>query len=341
MRIELFNNLLITCAQQPVLSVNTNRLQSLLAWLVLNSESPQPREQLAFLLWPESIESQARTNLRQLLHHLRRALPAECCYLEADNHSVQWRRDPACTIDVVEFEAALAACSGRRQTRQSGWRARGTRRGRPPLPGRSAAQPLRRLASPQARTLPPATGARAAPPGVAARRTARLSGCHPPRRTPGGAGSAGRSAPPGVDPPARRPSRPRQRAARLSSVQTGSAARTRRGSGCGHSRALRSGIALRAARRRTCGTPAYGVGIARAHGGKAQGMGAIVGMLARGRARRQAPGADRRRARNRQDPPGRGIVRMVLTPGGRRGARAMLLRLRPPRVRSHRRLAAV
>ena len=31
MRIELFNNLLITCAQQPVLSVNTNRLQSLLA----------------------------------------------------------------------------------------------------------------------------------------------------------------------------------------------------------------------------------------------------------------------------------------------------------------------
>src|SRR6516165_3870826 len=108
MRIKLFNNLQITCAQQPVLSVNTNRLQSLLAWLVLNSESAQPREQLAFLLWPESIESQARTNLRQLLHHLRRALPAGCCYLEADNYSVQWRRDPACTIDVVEFEAALA-----------------------------------------------------------------------------------------------------------------------------------------------------------------------------------------------------------------------------------------
>src|SRR5260370_40161594 len=107
MRIELFNNLLITCAQQPVLSVNTNRLQSLLAWLVLHSESAQPREQLAFLLWPESIESQARTNLRQLLHHLRRALPAECCYLEADNHSVKWRRDPACTIDVVEFAAPL------------------------------------------------------------------------------------------------------------------------------------------------------------------------------------------------------------------------------------------
>ena len=74
-RIELFNNLLITCDQQPVLTVNTNRLQSLLAYLVLHSEAPQSREQLAFLLWPESSESQARTNPRQLLHHLRRALP--------------------------------------------------------------------------------------------------------------------------------------------------------------------------------------------------------------------------------------------------------------------------
>ena len=112
MRIELFNNLLITCAQQPVLSVNTSRLQSLLAWLLLHSDSPQPREQLAFLLWPESGESQARTNLRQLLHHLRHALPAECCLLEADNRSVQWRRDPGCTIDVVEFDAALARAAG-------------------------------------------------------------------------------------------------------------------------------------------------------------------------------------------------------------------------------------
>ena len=94
MRIELFNNLLITCAQEPVLTVNTNRLQSLLAWLLLHSESAQSREHLAFRLWPESSESQARTNLRQLLHHLRRALPAECCLLVADNHSVQWTRDP-------------------------------------------------------------------------------------------------------------------------------------------------------------------------------------------------------------------------------------------------------
>ncbi len=110
-RIELFGSLQITIGAQPLTTVNTNRLQSLLAFLVLNGETPQSREQLASLLWPESSDSQARTNLRQLLHHLRRALPAECCLLESDNQTVRWRRDPICSIDVLEFDAALARAS--------------------------------------------------------------------------------------------------------------------------------------------------------------------------------------------------------------------------------------
>src|SRR5436305_5267704 len=74
-RIELLGGLRILHGEQPVPAVNRNRLQSLLAFLVLHSDTPKPRGRLAFLLWPESRESQARTNLRQLLHHLRRALP--------------------------------------------------------------------------------------------------------------------------------------------------------------------------------------------------------------------------------------------------------------------------
>ena len=72
MRIKLFGNLRISCAGRPVTSVNTNRLHSLVAYLVLHGDAPQPRERLAFVLWPASSESQARTNLRQLLHHLPR-----------------------------------------------------------------------------------------------------------------------------------------------------------------------------------------------------------------------------------------------------------------------------
>ena len=92
MRINLFGNLRMSFAGQPVTAINTNRLQSLAAYLILH-DSPQPRDRLAFLLWPASSESQARTNLRQLLHHLKRALPAECDLVETSPHAVRWRRD--------------------------------------------------------------------------------------------------------------------------------------------------------------------------------------------------------------------------------------------------------
>src|ERR1700739_2392795 len=84
-------------------------MRSLLAFLVLHSESVQSREQLASLIWPESTEAQARTNLRQLLHNLRRALPVECSLLVGDNPTVRWLPDSSCAIDVVEFEAAARA----------------------------------------------------------------------------------------------------------------------------------------------------------------------------------------------------------------------------------------
>ena len=114
MRISLFGNLRISVAGRPVTAVNTNRLHSLIAYLILHGDTPQPRERLAFLLWPASSEPQARTNLRQLLHHLKRALPAELKALVTDNFAVEWRHDPACTVDVVEFQAALAEASAAR-----------------------------------------------------------------------------------------------------------------------------------------------------------------------------------------------------------------------------------
>jgi DNA-binding SARP family transcriptional activator/predicted ATPase len=114
MRISLFGNLRVTFAGRPLTAINTNRLQSLIAYLILNADAPQPRERLAFLLWPASSESQARTNLRQLLHHLKRALPAECSYLVTDHFTVQWRSDDACTVDADDFRAAIADATAAR-----------------------------------------------------------------------------------------------------------------------------------------------------------------------------------------------------------------------------------
>jgi DNA-binding SARP family transcriptional activator len=108
-RIELFGKFRITREGEVVSTINTNRLKSLLSYLILHGDTLQPREHLAFLLWPDSDEGQARTNLRQLLHHLRRALPHECGLLEGDNQSVYFRRNPDCALDVSEFDAAVAA----------------------------------------------------------------------------------------------------------------------------------------------------------------------------------------------------------------------------------------
>ncbi len=118
MRIKLFGNLRISFEGSPVAAVNTSRLQSLIAYLILHGDAPQPREHLAFLLWPASSESQARTNLRQLLHHLKRALPAECSSLETTHFAVRWRQHETCEIDVADFQKALAAATSARAQNQ-------------------------------------------------------------------------------------------------------------------------------------------------------------------------------------------------------------------------------
>ncbi|MEO8130533.1 MAG: AAA family ATPase, partial [Bryobacteraceae bacterium] len=120
MRINLFGNLRMSFRGCPVTAVNTNRLHSLIAYLILNGDSPHPRERLAFLLWPASNEPQARTNLRQLLHHLRRALPAECDVLVTTHFAVQWRRDTTCSTDTEDFQAAVAGAASARSSGDRG-----------------------------------------------------------------------------------------------------------------------------------------------------------------------------------------------------------------------------
>ncbi|HEY7303308.1 MAG TPA: AAA family ATPase [Bryobacteraceae bacterium] len=119
MRISLFGNLRISIAGHPVTAINTNRLHSLIAYLILHSDTPQPRERVAFLLWPGSKESQARTNLRQLLHHLKRALPDECNSLVTDNFTLHWRQDGSWTADIVDFQAAIADAAAARAVNDS------------------------------------------------------------------------------------------------------------------------------------------------------------------------------------------------------------------------------
>jgi DNA-binding SARP family transcriptional activator len=96
-------------------SVNTPRIQALLAYLALHGGVRQSRQYLAFLLWPDSTDAQARSNLRTLLHRLRAALPDPDTFLTIDSQSVCWQAGASFTLDVVEFETALAQAASARQ----------------------------------------------------------------------------------------------------------------------------------------------------------------------------------------------------------------------------------
>jgi len=109
LRIQLFGSFQITDDEKPLTRLQSERLQALLAYLVLRRDQPLSRQQLAVTFWPDTTDAQARTNLRTLMARLREALPeAERC-LTVDAQSLQWRSDAPCAIDVIEFEQAFAA----------------------------------------------------------------------------------------------------------------------------------------------------------------------------------------------------------------------------------------
>ena len=110
LHIHLLGDFLLVSGDKPVTTVTVPRLQSLLAYLVLHQAAPQDRSHLAFLLWPDSTEAQAHTNLRKLLYQLRQAFPYTEYFIQAGKHSLQWQAitDASWTLDVLDLEQALA-----------------------------------------------------------------------------------------------------------------------------------------------------------------------------------------------------------------------------------------
>jgi DNA-binding SARP family transcriptional activator len=75
----------------PIPALNAPRLQSLIAYLALHRHMPVARQTLAFALWQNSTDAQARTNLRFLLHQLRRAFPPTEKLIAIEHATLQWR----------------------------------------------------------------------------------------------------------------------------------------------------------------------------------------------------------------------------------------------------------
>ena len=91
-----------------VLHLASVRARAVVAYLLLHRDHPHERAELASGLWPESSESQARTNLRQTLYQLRRALPDMDRFFVLDGQRLQARSAVPLELDVARFEACTA-----------------------------------------------------------------------------------------------------------------------------------------------------------------------------------------------------------------------------------------
>lgn len=114
LHIRLFGDLELRYGETLLPPFESSRVESLLAYLLLHRETPQPRQRIAFLLWPDSSESQARTNLRHLLHTLRGSLPESERFIDVTPRTLQWRIDSPYWLDVAEFERSVDRSDGQK-----------------------------------------------------------------------------------------------------------------------------------------------------------------------------------------------------------------------------------
>lgn len=91
-----------------VKGLHAERLMLFLSYLLVNYNITPTRKQISFLFWADSTEEQARTNLRNILHHLRKVLPELDSILEVDTQFIRLRSDADLSLDVRSFKTALA-----------------------------------------------------------------------------------------------------------------------------------------------------------------------------------------------------------------------------------------
>ena len=88
----------------------SDKVRALFAYLLVEGQQTHQRTTLAALLWSDSPEKRARSNLRLAVHNLRAVLdeiaPGEEL-LEATRSTVCLRFQPSLTVDVLEFERLL------------------------------------------------------------------------------------------------------------------------------------------------------------------------------------------------------------------------------------------
>ncbi|MEM7113234.1 MAG: BTAD domain-containing putative transcriptional regulator, partial [Chloroflexota bacterium] len=113
LELNLFNSFQARLKDKLITTFRSANVQGLLVYLALNAEQPQARETLAALFWPDVPDSTARQNLLQSLYQLRKVLGAkkgdQDPFLLINRHSVQFNINSNHSLDVAQFQQAIAA----------------------------------------------------------------------------------------------------------------------------------------------------------------------------------------------------------------------------------------
>src|SRR5260221_4702368 len=88
------------------LNISSRPAQSLFAYLILSAGTSHRRENLAGLLWPDSLEETARDNLRHALWRMRKALEATSStrFLHTDDVTIKFESSSDYWLDATEME---------------------------------------------------------------------------------------------------------------------------------------------------------------------------------------------------------------------------------------------
>ena len=114
LHVSVLGDQAITDDRTGSVRTRSSRTVALVGFLVTHAGSPQLRQRIAGLFWPDSTDAQALTNLRRELHNLRQVLGDEPS-LVVTSRDLCWRDTETCRVDLrtfdIERKAALAAAS--------------------------------------------------------------------------------------------------------------------------------------------------------------------------------------------------------------------------------------
>ncbi len=107
-KISLLGGFQLEVHQQIISRLESRKVESLLAFLVMYQDRPHTREVLVGMFWPDMPETKAKANLRRALYVIRKALKNQQDHILTESNQVQFDPMSRALLDVKNFEQYIS-----------------------------------------------------------------------------------------------------------------------------------------------------------------------------------------------------------------------------------------